>query len=79
MDSRSQAEQTSLPPESMGEAPDICAWCGKPSANELVLEPDRFKYVHGKEGKKVKVLRKRAIVVKVCKFHWQNLQRVKNG
>jgi hypothetical protein len=43
--------------------------------NEIILEPDRYKFVDGKDGKKIKVLRKKAIKAKVCAYHLKTLKR----
>lgn len=58
-------QQTSLPKEKEKDSPNICAWCGSPSTSVIVLEPDRYGY-EDRLGKKVRVLRKRAITAKAC-------------
>jgi hypothetical protein len=67
--------QTTLPKEQESDGPQICAWCGEPSVDNIILEPDRYKFVDGENGKKIKVLRKKAIMAKVCAYHLKNLKR----
>lgn len=68
-------QQTSLPPEKPLDPPAICAWCGEPSIGEITIQPDRYKYTKpDKDGKRVRYLTKRAIVVKVCSYHHKNLK-----
>jgi hypothetical protein len=71
--------QTSLGEGVPNDGPQICAWCGEPSVDEIILEPDRYKFVDGQDGKKIKVLRKKAIKVKVCAYHLKNLKMKRNG
>lgn len=56
------------------EAPKVCGWCGDPAVDVVVLEPDRFRW-EVKLGKRIKVLRKRAIVAGVCEGHRNILER----
>lgn len=69
--------QTSLGEGVPSDGPEICAWCGKPSVSDIVLEPNRYKFVEREDGSKIRVLRKKAIIAKVCAFHLNNLKRVK--
>jgi hypothetical protein len=69
--------QTSLGEGVPGDGPRICAWCGEPSVDEIEIEPNRYKFVEREDGSRIKVLRKKAIVAKVCAFHRKNLKRVK--
>lgn len=69
--------QTSLGEGIPDDGPRICAWCGEPSVAEIELEPNRYKFVDGSDphGPKVRILRKKAIVAKVCAYHLNNLKR----
>lgn len=71
--------QVAFPRE--GNIPSIkqCGWCDAPAIDEIILEPDRYKYVEGKDGKKIKVLRRRAIIAGVCEVHKKNLQLKSHG
>jgi len=67
-------EQTSLPPETEVKTPATCAWCGKPSIGQIELEPARYSFGKPDEnGKKLRFLRKRAIVAQVCSYHHKHL------
>jgi len=69
--------QTELPKEQELEGPNLCAWCGEPSVGIIELEPPRYKQtkqVDPVTGKHVRVMRKRAIVAKVCSYHQKNLK-----
>jgi hypothetical protein len=72
--------QTELPKEVELEGPNICAWCGEPSDGGYVeLEPARYKQtkqVDPVTGKRVRIMRKQAVVAKVCAFHRRNLKMV---
>lgn len=73
--------QTELPPEVPLPSPNVCAWCGEPSVDEIVIIPARFKQtkqVDPTTGKRVRVMRKRAITAKVCKKHRDSLYIVKS-
>lgn len=78
MASHSKHVQTELPKEVELEGPNICAWCGAPSDGGYVeIEPARYKQtkqVDPTTGKRVRVMRKRAIVAKVCEYHRKNLK-----
>lgn len=80
MASHSKHVQTELPKEVELDGPNICAWCGEPSDGGYVeIEPPRYKQtkqVDSTTGKCVRVLRKQAIVAKVCAFHRKNLKMV---
>jgi hypothetical protein len=80
MASHSKHVQTELPKEVELEGPNICAWCGEPSDGGYIeLEPARFrqtKQVDSATGKHVRVMRKQAIVAKVCEFHRKSLKMV---
>jgi hypothetical protein len=70
-------EQTTLPKEKELESPNRCAWCGEPSVDVIELEPARYKQtkqVDPETGKHVRVMRKGAIVAKVCDYHLKNLK-----
>ena len=55
-----------------------CDWCGEPSVALLTIQPDRYTYKNGKDGKKIKILRKRAITAEVCAHHLKTLELKKN-
>lgn len=70
-----QNSQTSLPPEVPGKTPDICAWCGEPSIGQITIQPDKYKWTKPDEdGKRIRYLTKRAIIAKVCGYHYTNLK-----
>lgn len=66
-------EQTSLPPEISGFPEKICAWCGEPATEEIVLEPDRYGF-HNHLGQKIRYLRKRAVIAQACAVHYKSLK-----
>lgn len=72
--------QTELPKEVELDGPNVCAWCGEPSDGGYVeIEPARYKQTKQFDpttGKHVRVMRKRAIVAKVCRSHRQSLKMV---
>lgn len=80
MTSHSSHVQTELPKEIELEGPNICAWCGKPSDGGYIeIEPARYKQtkqVDPTTGKRVRVMRKQAIVAKVCEYHRKNIKLV---
>jgi hypothetical protein len=70
--------QTSLPPEIPEGAPRICAWCGAPSVGFITLEPARYSMTkparYDENGKRLRDLKKRAIVAQVCGHHYKTLK-----
>lgn len=69
--------QTELPKEIELEGPNVCAWCGEPATDIIEIQPARFKQtkqVDPETGKHVRVMRKRAILAKVCEHHRKTLK-----
>lgn len=52
-----------------------CEWCGQPASTTLELEPAVWGQEASPSGKKIKIMRKRAIVAAVCPEHYSNLER----
>jgi hypothetical protein len=75
--------QTELPKEVELEGPNICAWCGEPSDGGYIeIQPARYKQTRQVDpvtGKHIRVMRKQAVVAKVCQFHRQNLKMVEKS
>lgn len=68
-------EQQSFPSEGEEKLPDECAWCGKPRAGFITIQPDRFGFTKPDEnGKKIRYLRKRSIRASACAYHLKNLK-----
>jgi hypothetical protein len=80
MTSHSKHVQTELPKEVELEGPNVCAWCGEPSDGGYIeIRPARYKQIKQVDpvtGKRVRIMRKQAVVAKVCAFHRRNLKMV---
>ena len=67
--------QEQIPVEDVEPDRSICAWCGEPASTTLELEPVSYTHRKGPDGKKVKLVKKHAIVRPVCLRHYKTLQR----
>lgn len=60
--------QEAIPVDDTIEPPRICGWCNAPAVDEVILEPERFRY-RKYHGETIKELAKAAITAGVCQKH----------
>lgn len=69
--------QTAIPAETPPPRRGPCAWCGKPSVDELVIRKPRFtKHYNPIEKKTVNQMVKPAVTAPVCDHHLRTIELV---